>query len=159
LQLRKVGFAAWHRPAISGLWPEHIHAIAIGDSEMSSGARQQVSAYYNRRNGLANNGPDNGPRLDPIPTWPMKLPRISLSNAAQQFRTEGTPRKVLAVKRIQSLLNRRLGTDLVVDGIAGPKTRAAYKRWEQKIGVDKPNSSPGGYSLKKLAAGFFQVIK
>lgn len=61
-ELRRTGFAAWHRPAIPGLWGEHIHAILIGDRLMSAGAKAQVVDYLAGRNGLANHGPDDGPR-------------------------------------------------------------------------------------------------
>ena len=66
---RAVGFAMWHRPAIAGLWPEHIHGIAIGDKEMSSGAAAQVVDYRNHRDGLASHAPDNTWHPDPIPTF------------------------------------------------------------------------------------------
>ena len=29
LQMRKTGFAAWYRPYRPGVWPAHIHAVAI----------------------------------------------------------------------------------------------------------------------------------
>jgi hypothetical protein len=70
--LRIVGFAAWYRTRSDGFAP-HIHAIAIGQSDLSSAAERQVIAYYDGRNGLANDGPDTGPRLDPIPTWESYL--------------------------------------------------------------------------------------
>lgn len=59
-ELRRVGFAAWYRPANSS-WPAHIHAIAISDPDLSREAQGQVSDYYRGLNGLANDGPDNGP--------------------------------------------------------------------------------------------------
>jgi hypothetical protein len=68
LSLRKVGFAAWYRTPRQG-FDFHFHAIAIGCKDLSSSARNQVTAYYNGRNGLASNGKDDGPRLNPIPTW------------------------------------------------------------------------------------------
>lgn len=58
--LRRVGFAAWHRTPAQGNWGHHVHAIAIGDSDLSRGARNQVTAYLNGRNGLASNGRDTG---------------------------------------------------------------------------------------------------
>lgn len=67
--LRRVGFAAWHRVAIAGVWVEHIHAIAIADAELSSGAKNQVADYKSGRNGLANNGKDNGTRAYVNVTW------------------------------------------------------------------------------------------
>lgn len=156
--LREVGFAAWHRTENQGDWPAHIHAIAVGDSELSSGAAQQVTDYINGRNGLAGHGPDDGPRLSPIPKWPVKLKPVSLARIKNQFEKD-KPRKVLAVKRLQHVLNYRLGTDLVEDGIAGPKTRAVYKRWEREMGVKDPDTKPGAWQLKKLFAGWFVVSK
>jgi hypothetical protein len=60
-ELRETSFAAWYRPYLPGVWPAHIHAIAIGDKEMSTAAAEQVVQYRNGQNGLANHGPDNGP--------------------------------------------------------------------------------------------------
>jgi len=61
--LRKTSFAAWYRPYLAGVWPAHIHAIAIGDRELSAAAAEQVVQYRNGQNGLANHGPDNGPSV------------------------------------------------------------------------------------------------
>ncbi len=97
--LRDVGFAAWYRPAIPGLWTAHIHAIALADQDLSSGAQNQVASYRNGRNGLADNGWDNQPyRPDPLRAFDygeyrrrLKL-RERLDNIAD---------------RIKSLANRR----------------------------------------------------
>lgn len=59
--LRQVGFAAWVRTPDQGNWPLHIHAVATSDTDLSPQAIQQVGAYYMGRNGLRNNGPDDGP--------------------------------------------------------------------------------------------------
>lgn len=64
--LRELGFAAWHRPAIRGLWGEHIHAILIGNTKASRGAKSQVASYKAHRNGLANNAVDNSWHPSPI---------------------------------------------------------------------------------------------
>src|ERR671926_459425 len=37
--LRGVGFAAWYRAPLAGVWPAHIHAVAIGDPELAPAAR------------------------------------------------------------------------------------------------------------------------
>ncbi|WP_406070547.1 peptidoglycan-binding protein [Micromonospora sp. NBC_01638] len=66
--LRQVGFAAWVRNPSQGDWPWHIHAAAINDTDLSSQAQHQVGDYYLGMNGLANGGPDDGPRI-PIKTW------------------------------------------------------------------------------------------
>jgi peptidoglycan hydrolase-like protein with peptidoglycan-binding domain len=59
--LRTVGFAAWLRTPSQGDWPYHIHAIAIGDTDLSTGARAQVKDYYGGLNGLASHAADNTP--------------------------------------------------------------------------------------------------
>lgn len=60
--LRKYGFAAWHRLPSQGPWGEHIHAELIGDRLASAGAKTQWAEYLRGENGLANHGPDDGPR-------------------------------------------------------------------------------------------------
>lgn len=59
--LRKVGFAAWYRPARPGVWGAHIHAVLIGNRQLSPSAQGQVIDYRNKRNGLADNGLDDFP--------------------------------------------------------------------------------------------------
>lgn len=73
LALRRAGFAAWYRTSAEGFSP-HIHACAIGDREMASGARNQVVAYFRGRNGLANNRADSAPASvgRPAPKWADK---------------------------------------------------------------------------------------
>jgi peptidoglycan hydrolase-like protein with peptidoglycan-binding domain len=66
--LRQVGFAAWVRNPNQGDWPWHIHAAAINDTDLSSQAQHQVGDYYLGLNGLANHGPDDGPKV-PKNTW------------------------------------------------------------------------------------------
>lgn len=56
--LRSVGFAAWHRPALPGTWPEHIHAVLIGNKKLSPSAMRQVLDFQAGRNGLADHGRD-----------------------------------------------------------------------------------------------------
>jgi hypothetical protein len=67
--LRALGFAAWHRLPIPGLWDEHIHAVAIGDKQLSPAARAQVSDYYAHRDGLADNAPDPTWHPEPVPAF------------------------------------------------------------------------------------------
>lgn len=68
--LRAVGFAAWLRTPSQGDWPYHIHAVAIGDTDMSTVARDQVADYYAGRNGLASHALDNTPSSYRAPfTW------------------------------------------------------------------------------------------
>lgn len=59
--LRAVGFAAWYRPAIAGLWPAHCHAVLIGHGRLAPAAAHQVQAYLARRDGLVSNAIDVDP--------------------------------------------------------------------------------------------------
>lgn len=72
--LRAVGFAAWHRPALPGVWGEHIHAVLIGNEKLSPAAKEQVQQYYNHQDGLADHGPDESWHPDPIPVFKMPAP-------------------------------------------------------------------------------------
>ena len=58
--LRRVGFVAYLRLYIRGLWPEHIHTVPRG-GDLSTPAQHQVGSYLAHRNGLANNAPDPDP--------------------------------------------------------------------------------------------------
>lgn len=66
--LRSAGFAAWYRD-LDELYdgsPAHIHAVAIGDRELSLAAREQLAGpfgYFWGYNGLPNR--DNKPIRDP----------------------------------------------------------------------------------------------
>ena len=67
LALRQAGFAAWYRSPEQGFAP-HIHAIAIGDAELSEAASAQLTGeqgYFRGRNGL----PDERAGADPH-GWP-----------------------------------------------------------------------------------------
>ena len=73
--MRTVGFAAWLRTPDQGPWPYHIHAIAIGDTDLPIAARNQVADYYVGRNGLASHAADNTPAAYRVPfTWWEKYP-------------------------------------------------------------------------------------
>ncbi len=60
--LRETGFAAWYRTPAEG-FPYHIHAVAIGDKDLSDSAKAQVNDYYHGFNGLSYGTPDDGPRV------------------------------------------------------------------------------------------------
>ncbi|MGW3963512.1 peptidoglycan-binding domain-containing protein [Amycolatopsis sp. NPDC005003] len=65
--LRNVGFAAWYRTPAQG-FDYHIHAMAISDPDLSSGAQHQTGDYYLGKNGLAGQGADDGPQVAKV-TW------------------------------------------------------------------------------------------
>ncbi|CAF1031070.1 unnamed protein product [Adineta ricciae] len=70
--LRKAGFAAWSRGRVADSFQnnKHIHAIAIGDREASSGAKNQVASFKRGRNGLKGDGADPDAYLSrATPAW------------------------------------------------------------------------------------------
>ena len=74
--LRTVGFATWLRSPSQGNWPWHIHAVGIGDTDMSIAARNQVADYYVGKNGLGSHAADNTPRAYRVAfTWWEKYRR------------------------------------------------------------------------------------
>ena len=71
-RLREVGFAAWYRPAIPGVWGPHVHAVAISDPDLATAAQTQVGDYYLGRDGLSGRGADTGPAVTER-TWEAYL--------------------------------------------------------------------------------------
>lgn len=72
--LRTVGWAAWHRLPLPGVWGAHIHAVAVGCPDLAPQAARQVTALRNGRDGLAGNGPDPHRRLGiPVRTYEQYL--------------------------------------------------------------------------------------
>ena len=70
--LRKAGFAAWSRGRVADSFEnnKHIHAIAIGDAEASTQAKNQIASFKRGRNGLANDGVDPDAYLGrATPNW------------------------------------------------------------------------------------------
>jgi hypothetical protein len=77
--LKDAGFATWHRHAIAGVWPEHIHAVAIGCKDLAPVAERQVAAYLSGHDGMKLNEHDRSYRPVPQTVWsvvsnrPVKL--------------------------------------------------------------------------------------
>ncbi|NUO57301.1 MAG: hypothetical protein HOV78_11595 [Hamadaea sp.] len=90
LVLREHGFAAWHRAELwkdgVRVWGEHIHAELIGDRMASAGAKAQWAEYLKGENGLANHGPDDGPRdfVNNRYHWQRGAQRITRAAALMQ---------------------------------------------------------------------------
>lgn len=71
--LRMAGFAAWKRGFGGDNFDPHIHAIAIGDRQLSSGARNQVAEYFRGGDGLIGSAPDGDRGVGkPFPNWAKK---------------------------------------------------------------------------------------
>lgn len=154
LALREVGFAAWHRTPAQGPWNDHIHAIAIGDSELSSGARSQVYSYYNRNNGLAYNGADDGPRLNPIPVWRINFPNVWSRVVISQFKSKNPVSKA-SVRRVQKALKGRGYYKFNIDGVFGPRTRTAFNVFLKNRNLE---GSMSRKNLRVLCKGYNRVV-
>lgn len=148
--LRQVGFAAWHRSPIPGVWSEHIHCIAIGDKEMSSGARKQISDYYAHLDGLAGHRYDSEWRPGHIVAFHYPLRAVDASNVLHDA---GTDKAVAhgGSKRAQKALNLKTGAGLPVDGVWGPLTEAAFHRYEKQVGGSRKQA------LKRLGLALYTV--
>lgn len=67
--LREAGFAAWSRGNGDGMSP-HIHAMAIGDRQMTPQARNQIDEYFDGGDGLVGDARDGNRALGrPVPDW------------------------------------------------------------------------------------------
>lgn len=108
--LRAVGFAAWFRPAIPGLWPAHIHAVLIGHPNLHPTAARQVTAYFARSDGLAHNGPDADPgwtntaRFD----WDAYVADIGLRDELRDAKRAAKKADRLGIKSAVERLMKRL---------------------------------------------------
>lgn len=169
IALRKAGFAAWYRSPSEGPWPAHIHAIAIGDKELSAAAARQVSAYKAGRNGLANNGRDTGPRVASkyySPGFlarytskpkPKKLPKVRYAALRKVSMYYHRNKRVIPgsaykaeVKLVQRALRAKGLYKYSIDGLWGPKSAAAYARWQKRMGV-KPSKGVTWTTLRHLS--------
>ena len=167
---RKSGAWATYRTPAQGRWPAHGHVVWIGCPHVSTGrgsAANQIAAFKRGRNGLISGAPDDAPRFTPIP-WQTalrnynnegKTPTVSLILLKQNIKN-GT--KHVRVKNVQKALKKLGYYKLTVDGVYGPKTRAAYKAFQAALygkrakGVD---GIPGKASLTKLGtkSGVFKA--
>ncbi len=75
---RSAGLIAWYRTESDGFAP-HIHAIDHGAAGLSPAAVRQVEAWRKGRNGLANNGPDSGPKV----VIPERVPMSNVKQARE----------------------------------------------------------------------------
>ena len=158
---RLCGGASWDRPElwIGGreVWPHHNHTIVIKDLKMSDEARKQVQDYFADLNGLASHAADNSWKPNPIPVfmYPLKTVRLHVIQT-QAKKTKGwAPHP--AVAHVQRALNVKSGTHLLVDGIFGPQTKAAYGRFEKQVGGDG-DGIPGRYSATLLGTARYNLL-
>lgn len=156
---RLAGWAWWHRPA-SRSWKEHGHGLVIGHPKLSPSAKAQVQQYLLGTNGLANHGRDADRRLPwRITDFRYPLMKVSLSAVAKEARKKNRRVPRLAVRRVQATLNLKTKAGLKVDGIYGPATKAAMKRFEHAAQVPRVDGIPGGASMRALGGSQFIVTK
>lgn len=157
---RFCGSAGFDRPELwsngKRVWGHHNHAIDIGDKQMSSDAAKQITDYYAHKNALATHALDKTwhPSVIFVPHYP--LGSVNLANVRAEAKKTRGYEPLPGVKRFQRALNLKLGTNLVVDGTWGRKTRTAMVRWELNVGGDG-DGIPGEFSAVLLGAGFFNV--
>ena len=108
--LRDIGWAAWYRPAVAGLWPAHIHAVLIGHPSLSVEAQSQVAKYRRGEDGLA-----DPPTRDPNPYRPQPEPAFDYRAAVRDERLR--VKNVSLKARIQTLRDR----------ISANRNRITYK--------------------------------
>lgn len=139
---RQSGWAMWHRRTWEGNWPEHGHGVLIGCPHASAGAKRQVTAYKAGRNGLANNGADQGPRVT-ILTWEQalaasKIHKTSVARLLANAKSKAPRAKSNDVLRLQRLLRNAgcMSTPAIMleRGKYGPRTRAAVRKAQLKAG-------------------------
>jgi len=143
--LRRVGFAAYYRPYLKGLWSAHLHAVAVGCRNLPPIAARQVTALRNGRDGLKSNRPD--------PHRGMNLPVITF----ETYLASKKPKPV--VLDISATINAakrgdyraHLGTIMRAEGV--PQTRAGYTTLQRRMGYRGADADgiPGPASLTRLA--------
>jgi hypothetical protein len=161
--LRLAGWAAWHRTTIGG---PHIHAVAIGDTQLPQAAKNQVTAYKNGRNGLANNDPDPDARVDEkffsdaflaryVTTAPpifadasiLAFVSVRFQKTHEQFTS---PRSEKSIKLVQAALKELGLYPFPVDGEWGRETHKGFRLWRARLGVEHPNGTVNRASLEAL---------
>lgn len=106
--LRAVGFAAWFRPTIPGLWSAHVHAVLIGHGKLAPSAARQVDAYLGRRDGLVSNLPDSDPGWTNTARYTVEAfkadgltERIEVKKTARRAALDEAKRLMAAIKRLR----------------------------------------------------------
>lgn len=107
--LRDVGFAAWFRPTLPGVWGEHVHGVLVFDGRdnsrgLADSGFRQIGSYDRGRNGLANDGDDpNNYRPDPPAGWSREDYRRSFREDREPVRTNVTRARNQLVQAIHEL--------------------------------------------------------
>lgn len=158
--LEEAGAASFVRLPADG-FTYHTHMILIGCPHLPDSAKRQVEQWKAGRNALRSNLPDRDTtRPTTIRTWQQgvvwmqtqlsPIPRISYSATmvgVMSGKFSGN------VRIVQDLLRRNGGLyKYPVDGIWGPRTKEAYKRYQNACGYSgaAANGIPGFATFKRL---------
>ncbi len=172
--LRLAGWAAWHRlsPPFSA---PHIHAVAVGDKQLSSAAKGQVDDYKKGKNGLKGHGADPGPKVDPkffsdafvaryVTSAPPRFADASMlafvSGRFQKTQKEFTSdRSSKQIQLVQAALKELGLYPFTVDGKWGRRTQDGYRDWQKRLGVKNATGVVTRPSLEALGrrSGNFRV--
>lgn len=179
--MRRVGFAAWYRPAIPGTWNRHVHGIAMGCADASSAAKVQMQNYKDGDDGLVGPGRDTGDRRYVKVTWEsyvagLKTPAppapkpgravVSVTHllaAIAHDRPAPTGAKSAYFAEVAVVENALHGLGLLagglVDGSAGTSSfgaGSAYAAYQHSLGYSGKDADglPGLTSLTKMSERF-----
>lgn len=141
--LRMAGFAAWHRTQLQGPWPDHVHAVLVDHPKLAASAARQVDSYRAGRNGLVNNGPDDGPKIRPIPVfaWPPKE-EDDMASPEVQKQLDRIENKLVRLLEGSKARQQRLITAL--DDLADEKDVTALKNRIKALRADIAKSENEG---------------
>lgn len=135
--IRSVGGAGWYRTVAQGFDGPHWHVVFMGEPTLSPAARRQVTAYRAGHNGLANNGPDDGPKGFTGVTWESYLKahqqEAEMNNADREYvddRVKAYTRWMWMSQCELDLDLARARKDIPAVNILSPVALQARKDWE-----------------------------
>jgi hypothetical protein len=162
--LRLAGWAAWHRSA--GFDSAHIHAVAVGDKQLSAAAENQVEQYKQGGDGLAGPGSDPDARVDAkffsdaflaryVTTAPNIFADFSIlgfvsqrfQRTLEQFTSDKSAKHI---KLVQAALKEVGLYPFVVDEEWGRKTHDGFRFWQGRLGVENATGVVRRRSLEEL---------
>lgn len=134
LALRQAGLIAWYRTTAQGFEP-HIHAIDHGSTGLAASAAQQVEAWRAGRNGLASNGPDDGPRI-PIPTDPPEDDMANYADQLSEILKQSKRNGRLTFNRDQRILKALSGVAAALEAVSSTQGSAATRKQVAQVRAD-----------------------
>lgn len=153
---RILGQAMYIRETIPGVWSKHIHSITDGDGGAARAGLNQVKSYHNRRNALANNGPDTGYRMLVFPLFvfpekPQGKPGKTWAREAVQTYEQPTSKSKM-IDTIASGREFEVVAVVNVDGVYWGIDRACRCVPMAKLSRTKPTTGGGGTPTGKVPA-------